>query len=101
MEPQKRSWLVRTILFLTSQCIALTMVQTATTTLIQEKAEASMKGRVFGMMGSMYSGFLPIGMAVFGPLADVVPLQWIMIGSGVVLVIIALVGRSDKQFTDN
>lgn len=28
-----------------------------------------------GLLGSMYSGFLPIGMALFGPLADVVPLQ--------------------------
>ena len=39
--------------------VALTMVQTATTTLIQEKADASMQGRVFGLMGSMYAGFCP------------------------------------------
>lgn len=69
--------------------VALTIVQTATTTLIQEKADAAMQGRVFGLMGSMYSGFLPLGMAVFGPLADVIPLQWIMIGSGVALMGIA------------
>ncbi|MDL2217876.1 MFS transporter [Christensenellaceae bacterium OttesenSCG-928-M15] len=81
--------------------IALTTVQTATTTLIQEKADVAMQGRVFGLMGSMYSGFLPIGMAVFGPLADMVPLQWIMVGSGVALILIALVGHRDKRFADN
>lgn len=69
--------------------VALTMIQTAITTLIQEKAEASMQGRVFGLMGSMYSGFLPIGMAVFGPLADAIPLQWIMVGSGAALMLLA------------
>ena len=56
---------------------------------IQENAEESMQGRVFGLLGTMYSGFLPVGMAVFGPLADVIPLPWIMIGSGVVLVLLA------------
>ena len=68
--------------------IALTMIQTATTTIIQEKTQESMLGRVFGLMGAMYSGFLPIGMAIFGPLADMFPLQWIMVGSGIALLLI-------------
>ena len=38
-------------------------------------------------MGAMYSGFLPVGMAIFGPLADAMPLQWIMVGSGIALVL--------------
>ena len=67
--------------------VALTIIQTAVTTIIQEKAEGSMLGRVFGLMGAMYSGFLPVGMAIFGPLADMLPLQWIMVGSGIALVL--------------
>ena len=39
-------------------------------------------------MGAMYSGFLPVGMAIFGPLADVMPLQWIIVGSGIALVLV-------------
>lgn len=80
--------------------ITVPMVQTATTTLIQENAEVSMQGRVFGLLGSMYSGFLPIGMALFGPMADAIPLQWIMIASGAVLILIAIGCRWDKHFTD-
>lgn len=72
--------------------VALTVVQTAITTLLQEKAEASMQGRVFGLLGSMYSGFLPAGMAIFGTLADRVPLQWIMAGSGMMLIAAAVWG---------
>ena len=70
--------------------IALTIVQTATTTIIQEQTESSMQGRVFGLMGAMYSGFLPVGIAIFGPLADMLPLQWIMVGSGIALVLVTV-----------
>lgn len=65
--------------------ISLTIVQTSTTTIIQEKANESMQGRVFGLMGAMYSGFLPVGMAIFGPVSDILPLQWIMVGTGIAL----------------
>ena len=70
--------------------IALTMIQTATTTIIQENAQESMIGRVFGLMGAMYSGFLPVGMAIFGPLADMLPLQGIMVGSGIALALVTV-----------
>ena len=80
--------------------IALTMVQTETTTLIQENAEMTMQGRVFGLLGSMYSGFLPLGMVVFGPLADLISLRWIMMGSGVALILIALLSRFPKKTAD-
>ena len=46
--------------------IALTVVQTSITTLIQEHTDVSMQGRVFGLLGTMYSGFLPLGMAALG-----------------------------------
>ncbi|MGN0542286.1 MAG: MFS transporter [Acutalibacteraceae bacterium] len=81
--------------------VAITMVQTATTTLIQEKTEMSMQGRVFGLLGAMYSGFLPVGMAVFGPLADEIPLQWIMIGSGVALLLLSLFVFTNKKMRLN
>lgn len=77
--------------------VAITMVQTATATLIQEKAEVSMQGRVFGLLGAMYSGFLPIGMAIFGPMADKVPLQWIMIGSGIALIALSVFVGIDRK----
>ena len=70
--------------------IALTMVQTATTTLLQEKSRPEMQGRIFGFFGAIYSACLPIGMVVFGPLSDAVPMQGIMVASGVALVLLGL-----------
>ena len=66
--------------------VALTSVQTALTTLLQEKTETFMQGRVFGLFSSMYSGFLPLGIAVFGPLADHIPLRILMALSGAALI---------------
>ena len=77
--------------------VALTMVQTAITTMLQEKPDTSMQGRVFGLLGTMYAGFLPIGMAMFGPLADILPLQWIMIGSGIALIVIAGIAYYSRE----
>ena len=73
--------------------MAITAVQTATTTMIQETADAAMQGRVFGLMGAMYSGFLPLGMVAFGPVADVIPLPWLMIGTGLPLMLLGLCMR--------
>lgn len=80
--------------------VAMTIVQTSITTLIQEKTEVPMQGRILGLLSSMYSGFLPIGMATFGPLADVISLKLIIIGSGVALVLIATTICCNCHFTD-
>ena len=79
--------------------VALTIVQATITTILQEKSISSMHGRVFGLMSSLYSSCYPIGMALFGPLADTIPLQWIMLLSGIVLIIIAIVAYWDKHLT--
>lgn len=78
--------------------VALAIVQTAVTTLLQEKADTAMQGRVFGLFGSMYSGCMPIGMAIFGPLADVIPLPWMIIASGIALIAIAAILYLDRHF---
>ena len=70
--------------------IGLTMAQTAVTTLVQERGEPAMQGRMFGLIGTMYSGFLLLGMSVFGPLADVLPLPLLIIFSGAALAAVAL-----------
>jgi len=81
--------------------IALTMVQTSITTIIQENTEESMQGKIFGFLNAMYSGCLPIGMAVFGPLSDVVSLRLLMIITGSLMAIIAFFVNYDKSIKSN
>ena len=78
--------------------IALTMVQTASTTLLQENSIPEMSGRVFGLFGAAYSSFLPIGMVVFGLLADRVSMRLLMAVSGGLLILLAVVMFLDKSF---
>lgn len=73
--------------------IALTVTQTSIVTMLQKEAPASMRGRVFGFANAVYSGFLPLGMAILGPLADVVPLRGIMAGAGLAGLGIAIAMR--------
>lgn len=77
------------LLMMTLYGIALTVVQTTITTWVQEQAADSMQGRIFGFMSSIYAGCLPLGMALFGPLADAVPLQWLLVGAGATLLLLA------------
>lgn len=70
--------------------IALTAVQTTLTTMLPKTTETSLQGRMFGLMSSLYSGCYPLGMALFGPLADRIPLQWMMIFSGIALLLLSV-----------
>jgi DHA3 family macrolide efflux protein-like MFS transporter len=56
-----------------------------------------MQGRVFGFLNAMYSGCLPIGMAVFGPLSDALPLRLLMIATGAALLLLTAVLRLDRR----
>lgn len=78
--------------------VALTMVQASSTALIQSHAEPALQGRVFGLLNTLYCGFLPLGMAVFGPLSDRVRMEWLMIFSGAALLALAAVFRAQKPF---
>lgn len=69
--------------------VALTAVQTTITTILQTKTDPAMQGRVFGFMSSLYSLCYPVGMALFGPMSDRIPLQGMMILSGIALLLTA------------
>ena len=78
--------------------VALSTAQTTVTTLLQERSDPAMQGRVFGLMGTMYSGFLLLGMTFFGPMADKVSLPLLMIITGGILALIAVLYRMDRAF---
>jgi MFS transporter, DHA3 family, macrolide efflux protein len=63
---------------------------TSAMTLLQETVEPERQGRVFGFVGIVISVAMPIGMAVLGPLADVYPVESLMIVSGLAMVVFAL-----------
>jgi DHA3 family macrolide efflux protein-like MFS transporter len=61
---------------------------TPSMTLIQETVEPERQGRVFGFVGIVMAVAAPVGMLVFGPLADVIPIEWILVGSGILTFVV-------------
>jgi len=60
---------------------------TPSTVLIQEKVDENYLGRVFGVFGMIASSMMPLGMLVFGPLSDSVEIEWLLMGTGLLLFI--------------
>jgi DHA3 family macrolide efflux protein-like MFS transporter len=71
--------------------IVVPAFSTSAMTLLQETVEPERQGRVFGFVGIVMSVAMPLGMAVLGPLADVVSVEILLIASGAATVIIALI----------
>lgn len=76
--------------------IAMPVFNTPSTVLLQEKVEENYLGRVFGVFGMITSSMMPLGMLVFGPIADVIEIEWLLIGTGVLLVVQSLIMLGNK-----
>ena len=62
---------------------------TSAMTLLQETVEPERQGRVFGFVGIVIAVAMPLGMAVLGPLADVVSVEILLIVTGAATIVIA------------
>lgn len=67
--------------------ISMPIFNTPSMVLLQEKVEEDYLGRVFGVLGMISSSMMPLGMLIFGPLSDVVKIEWLLIGTGILLFI--------------
>ena len=69
--------------------VAVPSFYTSAMTMLQETVEPERQGRVFGFVGIVIALAMPVGMAVLGPLADVIPIETLFIISGIAMVIAA------------
>jgi DHA3 family macrolide efflux protein-like MFS transporter len=67
--------------------ISVPFFNTASTVLFQEKVEESFLGRVFGVTTMISTSMMPLGMLIFGPFSDSVKIEWMLIGTGIFMVI--------------
>ena len=63
--------------------VAVPFFSTPSMTLLQETVEPERQGRVFGFVGIVMAVAMPFGMVVFGPLADLMRIEWLLVASGV------------------
>ncbi len=65
--------------------IVMPVFNTPFTVLIQERVESDFLGRVFGVLGMIFSTMMPLGMLIFGPLADIITIELLLIGTGILI----------------
>ncbi|WP_110928876.1 MFS transporter [Bacillus massiliglaciei] len=70
--------------------VAMPIFNTPTTVLLQEKVDESYLGRVFGVMGMISTSMMPVGMLIFGPAADFIPIEWLLIGTGILMILLTV-----------
>ena len=82
-------WVFFAFMFLVG--LAVPFFSTPATTLLQERVEVEFQGRVFGFVGVVMATAMPIGMVLFGPLADVVSVEWVLIGAGIATFVVVAI----------
>ncbi len=73
---------------------------TPSSVIIQEKVEGDYLGRIFSVMGMIGSVGMPASMLVFGPLADTVPIETLLIITGIAIMVIAAVTLMSKTLLE-
>ncbi|CAM5223898.1 Transmembrane secretion effector OS=Ureibacillus acetophenoni OX=614649 GN=SAMN05877842_103102 PE=4 SV=1 [Ureibacillus acetophenoni] len=59
--------------------------------LLQKSVDENYRGRIFGIIEMMAMGMMPLGTLIFGVLYDLIPAQYILIASSIILIVIVLV----------
>lgn len=70
--------------------VGVAWFSTTVTTLLQEQVEPEVQGRVFGLLGIVMALAMPLGMLIFGPLADTISVEWILVLTGVLAVLVTI-----------
>lgn len=67
--------------------VAMPFFNTPSTVLLQEKVSEDYLGRVFGVLGMISSVMMPLGMVIFGPLSDIIQIEWLLMFTGLLMFI--------------
>ncbi len=68
--------------------LAVPFISTSSMTLLQETVEPERQGRVFRFVGIVMALGMPFGMVVFGPLADLMSIEVLLVASGVLTFVV-------------
>ncbi|WKA55213.1 MFS transporter [Planococcus shixiaomingii] len=76
--------------------VAVPVFNAPSTVLLQEKVEEDFLGRVFGVLVMISTSMMPLGMLIFGPLADIIKIEWLLVGTGFFMLVQGLLLVQNK-----
>lgn len=80
--------------------VAMLAFQTPFMVLMQERVDGDYMGRVFGVLNMLSSSLMPLAMLFFGPLADRIPIERLLIATGILLGVQGLCMFADRTMTE-
>lgn len=80
--------------------LSMPCFNTPATVLIQERVEGDYLGRIFSVMGMIGSVGMPVSMMVFGPLADAVPIETLLITTGPAIMAVSLLPMLNRTMLE-
>lgn len=76
--------------------LSLPFFNTPATVILQEKVDENYMGRVFGIFGMISSSVMPMSMLIFGPISDYIQIEYLLIATGIALVIQSFILTTNK-----
>lgn len=70
--------------------ITMPMFSTPSTVILQQKTNPDYLGRIFGVYSMIHSSMMPLGMLLFGPLADFIKIELMLLLTGVLITLMSL-----------
>ncbi len=78
---------------------SIPIIQASAMTMLQEHVAPQMLGRVLSLPIIIYTGFIPLGMMIFGPMADVISINNLIIIAGIILLFLLWLSPIQNNFT--
>jgi DHA3 family macrolide efflux protein-like MFS transporter len=67
--------------------VVMPVFNTPFVVMLQQKVETDYLGRVFGVLNMISSSVMPLAMVLFGPAADLIRIEWLLLGTGVLMLV--------------
>ncbi len=80
--------------------LSMPLFNTPSMVMLQEKVEGEYLGRIFGVFGMISSSMMPLGMLLFGPIADFIEIEWMLIATGTLMFLQAFLLIGSKTLVD-
>lgn len=80
--------------------LSLPFFNTPSAVMLQENVENAYLGRVYSILSMLSTSLMPLSMLVFGPIADIVKIEWLLVGTGIVMVPLALLTLGERRLME-
>lgn len=86
------------LVFMAAVGVFMPFVNSPIMSLIQEKVEPDMQGRIFSLMQIIFTSLMPLSMLFFGPMADVIPVRQMVFYCGILIMLLTVAVLFNKSF---